>query len=122
MSADWVLHGTVPHLSREQRLERERERGTRGRQCPKIHSFDICVLLDSVLMARLSSTPLRFLLRAAVKKKRVVGTGGGKKHPVMTERKRGPRFGMKRKVNNMRYKGEKKEEEREKRGYSGRGK
>ncbi len=61
-------------------------------------------------MARLSSTPLRFLLRAAVKKKRVVGIGGGKKHLVMRERKRGPRFGMKRKVSNMRYKGEMKEE------------
>lgn len=67
--------------------ERERERrGTRGRECPKIHSFDICVLLDSVLMARLSSTPLRFLLRAAVKKKRVVGTGGGKKKASSDER------------------------------------
>ncbi len=30
MSADWVLHGTVPHLSREQRLEREREKRDEG--------------------------------------------------------------------------------------------
>ncbi len=68
-----------PTLEQGAEAREKERRGTRGRQCPKIHSFDICVLLDSVLMARLSSTPLRFLLRAAVKKKRVVGTGGGKK-------------------------------------------
>lgn len=45
---------------RGRKTKREKKGGVHGR--PQIHGFDICVLLDSLLTARLSCPPLHLLL------------------------------------------------------------
>lgn len=67
--------------------EGERGKGRRGgvHGRPQIHGFDICVLLDSLLTARLSCPPSLLLLScslhlphwSAVKKEKTVWEGGG---------------------------------------------
>lgn len=59
--------------------EREREEGRGGGSVPRFIALTSASFSTRCSWPVCQAPPLRFLLRAAVKKKRVVGTGGGKK-------------------------------------------